>query len=89
MYDQPVNGLRVMMNGLGGCLAPQLFNAESVASILLHIESNETIQEMLSYYSNLVNSENAVVNAAKLIDEYVQSEIKNVESAADSPAYTV
>lgn len=90
MYDQPVNGLRVMMNGLGGCLSPQAFNAESVAGILLHIESNGKIQEMLSYYSDLVNSENAVTNAAKLIDEYVQSEIvKNVESTANSPAYTI
>lgn len=75
MYDQPVNGVRVMMNGLGGCVFPEVFHADSVAYVLDHVENNPKIQELLSYYSAQVNAEDAVSESAKLIDQYIQAEI--------------
>lgn len=88
MYDQPANGVRVMMFGLGGSVFPEDFFADRVADILLHIEGSQQHQEMIAYYSNLVRNENGVENACELITSFLNKELnKNAESTEGCPAY--
>ncbi|MFO1388086.1 glycosyltransferase [Cellvibrio sp.] len=80
MYDQPANGVRVMMFGLGGSIFPEAFHADTVANILLHVESNPKSQELLAYYSDLVRNENGVENCCKIINQFLKNqENKNAE----------
>lgn len=72
MYDQPANGLRVMMFGLGGSLAPTHFNPNTVARALLHIENSPLHKERIPYYSNLVRQESGAENCAREIESFLQ-----------------
>lgn len=74
MYDQPANAVRVMMFGLGGSLFPDAFQADNVANILFHLESNPKNQELLAYYSQLVRSENGVNNCCEKIEQFLEFE---------------
>ncbi len=74
MYDQPSNGIRVMMYGLGGSVAPQSYDADTVANILMHIESNPKHKEFLDHYSQSVKEEDGVLNACVFIEEYLNKE---------------
>jgi rhamnosyltransferase subunit B len=71
MYDQPANGIRVMMFGLGGSLAPSHFTADRVASVLLHIERSELHKERIPFYANLVRQESGVDNCVRYIETYL------------------
>lgn len=88
MYDQPANGVRVMMFGLGGSVFPEAFFADRVADILLHVENSAQHQEMLAYYSDLVAKENGVENCCRLIESFLNEEAeKNAETSESCPAY--
>jgi|GEM_PF-2808648 len=88
MYDQPSNSVRVMMFGLGGSIFPDLFHADSVANILLHIENNPKNQELLAYYSELVSNEDGVGNCCKIIEQLLETEEnKNAELIESCAAY--
>lgn len=89
MYDQPANGVRVMMYGLGGSVMPASFNADTVANILVHIESSPMHRERIPYYSNLVKSESGVDNCIVHIENYLfennfnENEQNNKEAVQD------
>lgn len=88
MYDQPANGVRVMMFGLGGSIFPHLFHADSVANILLHIENNPKNQELLAYYSDLVRNEDGVGNCCKRIEQFMKiKEKEHAEPIENCPAH--
>jgi rhamnosyltransferase subunit B len=71
MYDQPANGIRVMMFGLGGSLAPSHFTADRVAGVLLHIERSALHRERIPFYANLVRQESGVDNCIRHIETYL------------------
>jgi rhamnosyltransferase subunit B len=73
MYDQPANGLRVMLFGLGGSLAPAHFTPDTVARALFHIENSPLHKERIPYYSNLVQQQSGAQNCALEIESYLQS----------------
>jgi UDP:flavonoid glycosyltransferase YjiC (YdhE family) len=73
MYDQPANGVRVMLFGLGGSLAPAHFTPDTVARAFLHIENRPLHRERIPYYSNLVREESGAENCAREIEAYLQS----------------
>lgn len=83
MYDQSPNAFRVMMYGLGGCIAPAGYNANMVANILLHIESSPRHQECLKYYSDLVRKESGVANCCQLIEQYLGEDAYSGESFSE------
>jgi len=86
MYDQPANGVRVMMFGLGGSIFPELFHADSVANILLHIENNPKNQELIAYYAELVRSEDGAGNCCKIIEQYFETKEANDAESTESCA---
>ncbi|MES2825232.1 MAG: nucleotide disphospho-sugar-binding domain-containing protein [Pseudomonadota bacterium] len=79
MYDQPANGVRVMMYGLGGSIAPSHYSADMVSNILNHIESNPKHRELLPYYSEQVNLEDGVENCSMHIEQYLNQEFYSHE----------
>lgn len=81
MYDQPANGVRVMLFGLGGSLAPACFTPNTVARALLHIENSPLHRERIPYYSNLVRQESGAENCAREIESYLQSLVTAGERA--------
>ena len=83
MYDQPANGVRVMMFGLGGSLAPTHFSADRVANILLHIENSRLHAERIPYYSNLVRQESGVDNCVRHIEAYLDGHAYEDEEALE------
>lgn len=88
MYDQPANGVRVMMFGLGGSIFPHLFNADTVADILHHIEQNPKNRELLAYYSGLVRSDDGVGNCCRIIEKYLETkEANDAASIENCPAH--
>ena len=88
MYDQPANGVRIMMFGLGGSIFPNAYRADNVANILTHIESSSKHKEMIAYYSDLVRNDDGVANCVTRIEKFLtEGSAENVESAENSPAY--
>jgi rhamnosyltransferase subunit B len=79
MYDQPANGVRVMLYGLGGSVATTHYNADMVANILIHIEQNPKHQELLPYYCEMVAAEDGVTNCCAYIEEYLHKEFYSHE----------
>lgn len=71
MYDQPANGVRVMMYGLGGSILPNGYNADTVARILMHLENNPRNVQLLRHYSDLVSKEDGVINCCNAIEEFL------------------
>jgi len=86
MYDQPSNGVRVMMFGLGGSVFQEAFHADAVANILVHIENSATHKEMLAYYSDAVRNEDGVGNCCKYIEEVIADEEKKYAKLDESIA---
>lgn len=81
MYDQPANGIRVMMYGLGGSILPNGYDADTVARILTHLENHPKNVQLLKHYSQLVNQEDGVTNCCDAIEEYLARSAAN-----ESPA---
>jgi rhamnosyltransferase subunit B len=72
MYDQPANGLRVMMFGLGGSLAPSHFSPNAVARTLSHMERSPLHRERIPYYAGLVRQESGTRNCALEIESFLR-----------------
>lgn len=87
MYDQPANGIRVMMYGLGGSIMPNGYDADTVARILMHLESNPKHIQLRQHYSQLVNQEDGVTNCCNVIEEYLER--SKAAHASSSPHLAV
>lgn len=82
MYDQPINGLRVMMCGLGGSIPAQEFNADMFANILLHIESSNIHQERIRHFSDDVKRHNGAAACAKFIMDFIENKDSTNDAAS-------
>ncbi len=73
MYDQPMNGVRVAMNGLGGMCYDDGYNGEEIADVYRHITGSELHRERLAYYRDLTQRENGAATAAGRILDCLQA----------------
>jgi UDP:flavonoid glycosyltransferase YjiC (YdhE family) len=67
MYDQPMNAIRVALNGVGGMLYNDAYSGREIAEVYRFIEASELHRERLEYYGNLVRAGNGARQAAELI----------------------
>jgi rhamnosyltransferase subunit B len=67
MYDQPMNGLRVALNGLGGMLYDDGYNGAEIANVYRHISTSELHRERIAHYGALTRAQDGAASAAALI----------------------
>ena len=75
MYDQPNNGLRVVLNGVGGMLYGDGYTATEIAAVYQHLTDSELHRQHLAYYRDLTSEHNGAVTAAKAIADCVQQHL--------------